>query len=61
VLQGENDIRDPKEEAEQAFKLLTASGRTVQAQLSRRRPRFAPSAKTKLTHSSERSPGSIAI
>jgi len=31
VLQGENDIRDPKEEAEQAFKALTASGKTVQA------------------------------
>lgn len=31
VLQGENDIRDPKEEAEQAFKVLTASGKTVQA------------------------------
>lgn len=31
VLQGENDIRDPKEEAEQALKALTASGKTVQA------------------------------
>ena len=31
VLQGENDIRDPKEEAEQAFKALTAAGKTVQA------------------------------
>ena len=31
VLQGENDIRDPKEETEQAFKLLTESGKTVQA------------------------------
>jgi dipeptidyl aminopeptidase/acylaminoacyl peptidase len=31
VLQGENDIRDPKEEAEQAFKTLTASGKTVAA------------------------------
>lgn len=30
VLQGENDIRDPKEEAEQAFKALTAGGKTVQ-------------------------------
>lgn len=30
VLQGENDIRDPKEEAEQAFKSLTASGKTVE-------------------------------
>jgi len=31
VLQGENDIRDPKEEAEQALKALAASGKTVQA------------------------------
>jgi len=31
VLQGENDIRDPKEEAEQAFKALTAGGKTVLA------------------------------
>jgi len=31
VLQGENDIRDPKEEAEQAFKVLTAAGKTVHA------------------------------
>jgi dipeptidyl aminopeptidase/acylaminoacyl peptidase len=31
VLQGENDIRDPKEEAEQAFKALKESGKVVDA------------------------------
>src|SRR5262249_28116243 len=31
VLQGENDIRDPKEEAEQAFRALKESGKVVDA------------------------------